>query len=71
VHYVKQSGRCSEKVFKWKEIDLGPGETISLEKRQTIRDFTTRKHYPGNHRVEVQVNGARLAEGAFGLLTKP
>ena len=71
VHYVKQSGRCSEKVFKWKEIDLGPGETVSLEKRQTIRDFTTRKHYPGNHRVEVQVNGARLAEGAFGLLTKP
>jgi 3-methyladenine DNA glycosylase AlkC len=65
VHYVKQSGRCSEKVFKWKEIDLGPGETVSLEKRQTIRDFTTRKHYPGNHRVEVQVNGARLAEGAF------
>jgi 3-methyladenine DNA glycosylase AlkC len=71
VHYVKQSGGSSEKVFKWKEIDLGPGETVSLEKRQTIRDFTTRKHYPGKHRVEVQVNGARLAEGAFGLLTKP
>jgi len=67
VHYVKQSGGSSEKVFKWKELELGPGETVSLEKRQTIRDFTTRKHYPGNHRVEVQVNGARLAEGKFGL----
>jgi len=67
VHYVKQSGGSSEKVFKWKELELGPGETVSLEKRQTIRDFTTRKHYPGKHRVEVQVNGARLAEGMFGL----
>ncbi len=69
VHYVKQSGGSSQKVFKWKELELGPSETVSLEKRQTIRDFTTRKHYPGQHRVEVQVNGARLAEGAFGVMT--
>ena len=67
VHYVKQSGGTSEKVFKWKELDLASGETVTLEKRQTIRDFTTRRHYPGTHRVEVQVNGARLAEGEFGL----
>lgn len=71
IHYVKQSGGTSEKVFKWKELDLGPGETVSIEKRQTIRDFTTRKHYPGKHRVEVQVNGARLAEGAFGVAAEP
>jgi len=67
VHYVKKSGGTSEKVFKWKELDLAPGETVALEKRQVIRDFTTRRHYPGRHRVEVQVNGARLVEGEFGL----
>ena len=69
IHYVKQSGVTSEKVFKWKELDLGPGERAVLEKRQTIRDFTTRKHHPGRHRVELQVNGARLAEGGFVLAT--
>ncbi|MBU6180062.1 MAG: DNA alkylation repair protein, partial [Verrucomicrobia bacterium] len=67
IHYVKQSGATSEKVFKWKELDLGPGERAALEKRQTIRDFTTRKHHPGRHRVQVQVNGARLTEGEFAL----
>jgi hypothetical protein len=67
VHYVKQSGGTSEKVFKWKELDLVPGESLTITKRQTIRDFTTRKHYPGKHRIEVQVNGERLAEGAFEL----
>ncbi len=67
VHYVKQSGGTSAKVFKWKELDLAPGEALALEKRQTIRDFTTRRHYPGRHRVELQVNGTRIAEGAFRL----
>jgi 3-methyladenine DNA glycosylase AlkC len=67
VHYVKQSGGTSEKVFKWKELDLAPCGSLTITKRQTIRDFTTRQHYPGKHRVEVQVNGERLAEGAFEL----
>lgn len=68
VHYVKQSGGTSEKVFKWKELDLAPGGSFTIVKRQTIRDFTTRKHYLGRHRVEVQVNGERLAEGGFDLV---
>ena len=67
VHYVKASGATSEKVFKWKEVVLGAGEVLCLEKRQIVRDFTTRRHYPGRHRVEVQVNGERLAEAAFEL----
>lgn len=67
IHYVKQSGGTSEKVFKWKELELAPGASLRLEKRQTFRDFTTRKHYPGKHRVEVQVNGERMAEGVFAL----
>lgn len=68
VHYVKPSGGTSPKVFKWKELDLAPGRSVSLEKRQTLRDFTTRKHYPGRHRVELQVNGERLAESEFRLV---
>lgn len=73
IHYVKQSGGTTEKIFKWKEIELAPGASLHLEKRQTIRDFTTRKHYPGRHRVELQVNGERLAIGGlhFFLLTFP
>ncbi len=67
IHYVKQSGAASEKVFKWKELDLAPGEKVILAKRQSIRDFTTRKHHPGAHRVELMINGERFAESAFDL----
>ena len=67
IHYVKKAGGTSEKVFKWTERDLEPGETLALEKRQTIRDFSTRKHYAGQHKVEIMVNGETLAAGSFQL----
>ncbi len=67
IHYVKKSGAASAKVFKWREFHAAAGEMIRLEKTQTIRDFTTRKHHAGKHRVQVMINGAVLAEGAFTL----
>lgn len=67
IHYVKASGKASAKVFKWSEASLPPGKPLILTKRQTIRDFTTRKHHAGLHKVELQINGHRLAEAAFQL----
>ncbi|MGB8166914.1 MAG: DNA alkylation repair protein [Chthoniobacteraceae bacterium] len=67
IHYVKQSGTASAKVFKWKEITLPPGALLELAKRQRVRDFTTRKHYAGEHRVELMVNGERIAASDFTL----
>ena len=67
VHYVKKSGGTSEKVFKWKELTLGPGELVTITRSQTIRDFTTRTHHPGLHKVEIIINGERLAEDLFHL----
>ena len=68
IHYVKAHGGTSAKVFKWSEVTLPAGGRLRLEKRQTLRDFTTRKHFPGRHRVELQVNGCRVAEAGFDLL---
>ena len=67
IHYVKANGSSAEKVFKWTELELQPGATVTLTKTQVIRDFTTRKHYAGHHKVELQVNGQRLASAVFEL----
>jgi 3-methyladenine DNA glycosylase AlkC len=67
IRYIKANGASSPKVFKWRELDLAPGETVSLRKGQSIRDFTTRTHFPGRHVVEIQVNGKRMAEASFDL----
>lgn len=68
VHYVKKAGGTSRKVFKLKEVQLGAGAMTELSISRAIRDFTTRIHYPGLHRVELIVNGDVLAEGAFEIL---
>ena len=67
IHYVKKSGGSSAKVFKWKEVTLNAGETLSLARSQVIRDFTTRLHHPGRHEVEILVNGQSLARDFFDL----
>ncbi|WP_378952971.1 DNA alkylation repair protein [Mesorhizobium sp. ANAO-SY3R2] len=67
VHYVKKAGGTSKKVFKLKEITLPPGGQKELSISQVVRDFTTRKHYPGHHQIELIVNGETLAGGGFEL----
>jgi 3-methyladenine DNA glycosylase AlkC len=67
MHYVKKSGATAAKVFKLKELTLGGGQRVSIERTQNIRDFTTRVHYAGRHEVEILVNGLCLAKGSFEL----
>ena len=67
VHYARTRGSAARKVFKWKALDLPPRSTATLSKRQVIRDFSTRRHHPGAHRIELQINGRILAETTFSL----
>jgi 3-methyladenine DNA glycosylase AlkC len=62
VHYVKARGGLSPKVFKWRNLDLEPGETVQLRRRLSFADMSTRTHYPGRHRVCAQVAGVVVAE---------
>jgi 3-methyladenine DNA glycosylase AlkC len=67
VHYARASGKAAAKVFKLRTFDLGADETSSLSIRQTIKDFTTRRHHPGVHAVELLVNGRTEARAEFVL----
>jgi 3-methyladenine DNA glycosylase AlkC len=67
VRYAKAGGRASAKVFKWTEAEVAPGATLTLTKRQTIRDFSTRRHHAGRHPVDLQVNGRIVASSDFTL----
>ena len=68
IHYVKKSGATSRKVFKLREADLEPGTAWDASTSQTVRDFTTRSHNAGFHRVELMVNGVVLAASGFELV---
>ena len=68
VHYARAGGKSAAKVFKWKTFDLAGGDTVALRISQVIRDFSTRRHHPGRHDVELVVNGKTLATSGFELL---
>lgn len=61
VHFVKADGSARPKVFKWKEIELAQGAAVRLQKKHSFRQVSTRRHYPGVHRIEVQINGRAVA----------
>jgi 3-methyladenine DNA glycosylase AlkC len=67
VHFVKARG-TGAKTFKMKALDLAPGARVTVAKKIGLRQFTTRKHYPGVHKVETLLNGRRVALGSFTLL---
>lgn len=67
IGYVRPTG-ISRKVFKLRTVDLAPGERLQLSRSQVIRDFSTRRHHPGHHAVELLVNGAVLATTGFDLV---
>jgi 3-methyladenine DNA glycosylase AlkC len=55
VHFVKANGGTSRKVFKGAEIDL-EGSAV-IRRSISFAQHSTRRHYPGPHRVEALVNG--------------
>jgi 3-methyladenine DNA glycosylase AlkC len=67
IHYVKKSGSTAAKIFKLRSFDLEGGAARSFAHRQMMRDFTTRTHHAGLHKVELLVNGQIVAEGDFML----
>lgn len=71
IHYARAAGKTAAKVFKFKTFDLAAGATATLKIRQAIRDFSTRRHYPGRHDVELIVNGRTIARQAFEIVSAP
>ncbi len=67
LHLVRANGSRSAKVFKWKNTEMNSGGSLKLKKRHSFKPVTTRRYYPGMHRVELQVNGRVLAGADFQL----
>lgn len=65
VHYMKANGKTAPKVFKLKTVELAASASLHFEKKLSLADLTTRKHYPGTHSVEVLLNGSAVKIGEF------
>lgn len=68
VHFVKSNGGTSAKVFNGAERTLPGHGRATISKSISLAQHTTRTHFPGHHRIEIQVNGNLLPGGQFELM---
>lgn len=65
IDYITSSGKTSRKIFKISENNFAPGKPISIERKQSFKNFTTRKHFKGKHLLTILANGKKLATEEF------
>jgi len=70
IHHRKANGTLAPKVFKLTTRTLLPGAAATIERTHSFRPISTRRYYPGEHALEIQVNGAKLGRHEF-LLARP
>lgn len=61
------SGTVRRKVFKWHTGTLAAGAAAVLRQRVSLREMSTRRLYPGAHRLAVLINGEERPLDAFVL----
>lgn len=68
VYYLRQNGTHSRKVFKISERTLLPGESLSIERKQSFKVITSRKFYPGSQKLSLIINGQEMKQSDFKLI---
>ena len=71
VHHRRANGTLTAKVFKLATTDLAPAPEFTIDRRHPSRAITTRRYYPGEHAVALQVNGVTTPPVRFELLPPP
>lgn len=68
MHFLRKNGEHSRKVFKISESDISDSEKV-ITKSHSFKLISTRTYYPGEHKLEIIVNGVPLGKKSFKLAT--
>lgn len=69
IYYMKANGKWSRKLFKITENTYNNHVVYAFKRKQSFRNLTTRKHYLGNHKITMIINGNEIAEKEFEVIT--
>jgi 3-methyladenine DNA glycosylase AlkC len=61
IDFVKAGGKTSRKLFLLSDKTVPGGTSLSGTRTHRWADLTTRRHYPGAHRITLLVNGREAA----------
>jgi len=62
VAFVKANGSTSDKVFQISEFTLKANTQKHFKRKQWFKELSTRKHYPGEHKIILVINGDEKSE---------
>lgn len=65
IHFVKANGSTTRKVFKGAEVEI-QGHAV-IRRTISFAQHSTRRHYPGPHRVDALINGQAHELGVVGV----
>lgn len=65
ITYAKANNKFSDKVFQITEGVFAPGQVSTYSRKQSFADMTTRKHYAGEHKIAITINGLPMATATF------
>lgn len=68
IYYLRQNGSYSKKVFKISEKELEANCSILVNRKQSFKIISTRKFYPGLHKISILSNGMEKAIQEFELI---
>lgn len=67
IHFQKSRNNTSRRVFKWTKRSLAPGQSMRIDRAHAIVPVSVRTYYPGEHKIEMLINGASVASASFFL----
>lgn len=67
IHYLKKDGTHSKRPFRLRDFKIQAGEKKLINKKIHFKRVTTRKHYPGEHKISIQINGRETDSQTFKL----
>lgn len=66
IDFASKTGKPRHKVFQWLERVVSE-PVFTLQRSYQFVDLTTRKHYPGEHRISIIINGQIVTSQRFML----
>lgn len=67
IYFMKANGKQSGKIFQVGTYTMKPNQKMDIKRKHTFANLTTRKHYIGEHKLSIVVNGKEMAEHTFML----
>jgi 3-methyladenine DNA glycosylase AlkC len=65
IDYLTSTGKRSNKIFKITENEFTAGEVVTILRKQSFKNLTTRKHFKGKHTLSIFSNGKKIGSKEF------